>query len=144
MTWSEIGMYLLYFFNHSSLFVQAAILFVFIVIIPIVLFITGAVYLNGNSEIIRRRRMGGHEEREILEREMELFEEELCPVDKVPFEDKIIAAYDERAEVLSPWELENLVQESMAQLPDDLTQEQREDIHDVMFEAITSALDTAR
>ena len=88
--------------------------------------------------------MNGQEEREEREREMELFEEDLCLVSKVPMEEKIVAAYEERVEVLSPWEIDGLVQEAMAQMPEDLTQEQREAVHDVMFEAITTALDNAR
>ncbi len=88
--------------------------------------------------------MNGQEEREVREREMELFEEELSTVVKIPTEDKLVEAYEERALVMSPWAVDNLVQESMAQLPEDLTQEQREDIHDVMYEAIATALDNAR
>lgn len=88
--------------------------------------------------------MSSREEQESRQREMELFEEELNAADRLPLEDKIVAAYDERSEVMSPWAIDSLVQEAMAQLPEDLTQEQREDVYDIMYETIATALDNAR
>ena len=83
-------------------------------------------------------------ERKKVEKEIEVFEATMEEVERVTTEDKICAAYEERASLTSPWEIEEMVQEALAQLPDDLSQEQTELIHDVLYETLTTAIENMR
>lgn len=84
------------------------------------------------------------QERENMAKEMEVFEATMEEAERITTEDKICAAYEDRAALTTPWEIEELVQESLAQLPNDLSQEQIELIHDVMYETVTTAIENMR
>ncbi len=50
MNWAEIWTHLVYFFNHSSLFIQSTLAFVFIVVIPVALFVACAAQINKDDQ----------------------------------------------------------------------------------------------
>ena len=63
-------------------------------------------------------------------------------VDKVSIEEKILLSHEEDNWGLSPWEVQEVVQEAMAQLPDGL-EEHVDLIFDVIYEAVAEALSRA-
>jgi hypothetical protein len=80
---------------------------------------------------------------DLLDHAEAILENYVPSVDKVSIEDKILLSHEEDNWGLSPWEVQEVVQEAMSQLPDGL-EEHVDLIFDVIYEAIAEALDRAR
>ena len=65
------------------------------------------------------------------------------PIDKIPTEDKIIMAHEQEAQGLEPWEISVIVQGALNELPKGL-EEHVDSLFDIVYEAITEALDKSR
>ncbi len=64
-------------------------------------------------------------------------------IDPLSMEEKIILAYAGPVE-LAPWEITEIVQTAMANLPSDLGIEQIDMVFDVIYDAVSEALETVR
>ena len=65
-------------------------------------------------------------------------------VDKIPTEDKLIMAFEEeRSVVLEPWEIAEVVQSSLNNLPEGL-ENYVDSLFDVVYDAVSEALERAR
>jgi len=64
-------------------------------------------------------------------------------VDKVPTEDKMIASREEEFAGLEPWEISEIVQGSLNDLPEGL-EDHVDSIFDIVYNAVAEALDRAR
>lgn len=69
-------------------------------------------------------------------------------VDKIPMEDKLIMSREEEFTVkfefdLEPWEISEIVQQSLNDLPDGLENEV-DALFDIVYNAVSEALDRAR
>ncbi len=62
-------------------------------------------------------------------------------VEKVPLEEKLIRAHE--APALEPWEISDIVQQALNNLPEGL-EEHVDSIFDVVYDAISVALDKTR
>jgi len=70
----------------------------------------------------------------------------LVPIDKIPMEDKLIMSREEELEVavtLEPWEISEIVQSSLKELPQGLEGHAGQ-LFDVVYDAISEALDRVR
>ena len=65
-------------------------------------------------------------------------------VDKIPLEDKMIASREEEAKGLEPWEISEITQQHLNKLPNNVPSELVPDIFDLLYDAITEALDRVR
>jgi hypothetical protein len=65
-------------------------------------------------------------------------------VDKIPLEDKLIASREEEAKGLEPWEISEITQQHLNKLPNEVSSELVPDIFDLVYDAITEALDRVR
>jgi len=64
-------------------------------------------------------------------------------VDKIPMEDKLIMAAEERLATLEPWEISEIVQSALRDLPEGL-EDHMGSLFDVVYDAIAEALDRVR
>jgi hypothetical protein len=65
-------------------------------------------------------------------------------VDKIPTEDKIIMAHEaEQNASLAPWEISEIVQSALAELPEGM-EEHVDVLFDVVYDAVSEALERAR
>ncbi len=64
-------------------------------------------------------------------------------IDPLSMEEKIILAHAGPVE-LAPWEITEIVQTAMANLPSDLGIEQIDMVFDVIYDAVSEALETVR
>ncbi len=64
-------------------------------------------------------------------------------VDKAPTEDKVIMAREMEEEGLAPWEISEIVQAALNDLPEGL-EEHMDSLFDVVYEAISKSLDRLR
>jgi hypothetical protein len=65
-------------------------------------------------------------------------------IDKIPMEDKLIMSREEALAVtLEPWEISEITQAALNDLPENL-EGHVDDLFDVVYEAILEALDRAR
>ena len=64
-------------------------------------------------------------------------------VDKVPTEDKILAAYEAESKTLEPWEISEIVESAMSTLPDELG-DYVGDVFDAIYEAVADTLERVK
>jgi len=65
-------------------------------------------------------------------------------VDKIPTEDKLIMAFEEELSVvLEPWEISEIVQGALRDIPEGL-ENHVDSLYDVIYDAILEALERAR
>ena len=64
-------------------------------------------------------------------------------VEKVPLEEKLIRAHEEESKSLEPWEISDIVQSALGELPEGLNGHV-DIIFDIVYEAISEALAEAR
>lgn len=65
-------------------------------------------------------------------------------IDKIPTEDKLIMAFEEELSVvLEPWEISEIVQGALNELPEGL-EDYVDSLFDVVYDAISVALERAR
>ena len=64
-------------------------------------------------------------------------------VDKIPMEDKLIAAREEEFAGLEPWEISEIVQESLNNLPEGL-EKYIDNIFDIVYGAVAKTVDRVR
>ncbi len=64
-------------------------------------------------------------------------------IDPLSMEEKIVLAHEGPVE-LAPWEITEIVQEAMADLPNELNVEQVDIVFDVIYDAISEALERGR
>lgn len=64
-------------------------------------------------------------------------------VDKIPTEDKLIASREEEFADLEPWEISEIVQESLNNLPERL-EEHIDIVFDIVYAAVAKAVDRIR
>jgi len=77
-----------------------------------------------------------------LQADQDLIESFMEEVDKIPMEDKIIAAFEEenRAVDLTPWDIDGIVQEALGKIQDVIEPDSTDLVYDVVYEAITEAV----
>jgi len=71
------------------------------------------------------------------------YEDDMNPIDKVPIEDKFVAAHAEEMRGLEPWEISEIVNAALGDIPECLG-EHADTLFDTLYEAILEALDRAR
>ena len=64
-------------------------------------------------------------------------------IDPLSTEEKLLMAHEAPIE-LAPWEMQEIVQEAMAELPNELNVEQVDVVFDVIYDAISEALERVR
>ena len=64
-------------------------------------------------------------------------------IDPLSMEEKIVLAHEQTFE-LEPWEITEVVQRAMNQLPQDLDVEDMDVFFDVIYDAVSEALERAR
>ena len=65
-------------------------------------------------------------------------------IDKIPTEDKLIMAFEEELQViLEPWEISEVVQGALNELPEGL-EDYIDSLFDVVYDAISEALERTR
>ena len=84
------------------------------------------------------------ENKDLLDRMEHTYEEYIDLVDKAPTEDKIYLSREETNSGLEPWEISDLAENVIAQLPESLRTEDADVLFDLVYEAIHEALDRAR
>lgn len=67
-------------------------------------------------------------------------DEYLDLVDKVPTEDKIMAAYEGPSAGLEPWEISEITQSVMSKLPESLRTDDVDILFDLIYDAITEGI----
>lgn len=68
----------------------------------------------------------------------------LVPIEKIPMEDKLIMSREEALAInLEPWEISEITQQHLNDLPEGL-EGHVDSLFDVVYDAITEALDRAR
>lgn len=77
---------------------------------------------------------------------LEAVHERYFTMEKIPMEDKIIAAAEERSRVLDlePWEISEVVQGAMHELSPLLNSDTVDIAFDIVYEAVSEALTRAR
>ena len=74
---------------------------------------------------------------------LEKVHENYIVVEKIPMEDKILAAHEEDTpRGLAPWQVSEIVQEAIKRLPIELG-EYNDEVFDIMYEAVSEALDSS-
>lgn len=83
--------------------------------------------------------------KELLNHMEKIYDDYLVVIDKIPIEDKILASREEDVGLinLEPWEISEIVQEAFRRLPEGL-EDYITDLFDVVYEAISEALDRTR
>ncbi len=61
-------------------------------------------------------------------------------VDKIPMEDKIIMAFEERTCGLEPWEISEITQSVMSKLPESLKTKDVDILFDLIYDGITEGI----
>jgi hypothetical protein len=84
------------------------------------------------------------ENEDLLEHMEQTHEEYLDLVDKIPTEDKIYLSREEIHNGLEPWEISELAQEVIAQLPESMRTDDTDALFNLVYETINEALDRAR
>jgi len=64
-------------------------------------------------------------------------------MDKVPLEDKLVQVHEAELFYLEPWEIQDITQEALGNLPEGL-EEQVDLIFDVIYDAVSEGLQRAR
>lgn len=64
-------------------------------------------------------------------------------VDKMPTEDKLILSHEEALSDLEPWEISEIVQTALNDLPEGL-EDHIDSLFDLVYDAISEALDRSR
>ncbi len=67
-------------------------------------------------------------------------EEYLDLVDKIPMEDKIMAAHEGPSYGLEPWEISEITQSVMSKLPVSLKNEDVDILFDLIYDAVTEGI----
>ncbi len=81
---------------------------------------------------------------DLLEHLEQVRDDYLVPIEKTPIEDKLIMSREEALAVnLEPWEISEVVQGALGKLPEGL-EDQADSLFDVVYDAISEALDRAR
>lgn len=80
---------------------------------------------------------------EMLDHAEAVLETYMPTMDKMSIEEKLLLSHEEEVGGLSPWEVQEVVQEAMTQLPDGL-EEHVDLIFDIIYEAIAEALERSR
>lgn len=84
------------------------------------------------------------ENNDLLDHLEKVHEEYIDLVDKVPTEEKIYLSREEDSCGLEPWEIAELAQNVMAQLPESMRTDDADALFDLVYETIHEALDRAR
>lgn len=77
---------------------------------------------------------------------LEEMHERFFTMEKIPMEEKILAAAEERQRALDlePWEISEVVQNAMRELQDLVDSENVDVVFDVIYDAVSEALSRAR
>lgn len=82
--------------------------------------------------------------RDLLDHLERVHDDYVDAVGKVPLEDKVIIAHEEfSSNGLEPWEVSEIVQSALNDLPEGL-EEHVDSLFDIVYDAISEALDRAR